>query len=408
MPADRPLDPSLAPVRDLPVIAHLGRRWDPAWHRPHRLLRALAAQAPLLLVDEPIVLDDVRRERLDVSEVSPGVWRALPRLPAYLREEERAASTVCTLLQAAMRPDGALGGRFTGAVQWFAHASSAAEFLDALGEAGVIFDCLAFATRDALGVPERALLARADLVLASGELADALDAMHRAVLRIDEGVDLDRWATDDATAAPADVAALPRPIAGYVGPVDDRLDHVLLRTVRERFPEGSVVLVGPPGRPPVGGVAAPLPDGVRWLGARDEAALPAYVRAFDACIFPLVASATTGAEPPAVLECLLAGRPVVASVRTPLPVTVAPAAAVAGEPRAFAAATAAAIAGASVDVARVREAVLVEEASWPQATHRLRGALFEAIATRPTPLTAIADALIASRGLPPGAAPGAR
>ena len=83
MPADRPLDPTLAPVRDLPVIAHLGRRWDPAWHRPHRLLRALAAQAPVLVVEEPVVLDDVRRERLDVAEVEPGVWRALPRRASH-------------------------------------------------------------------------------------------------------------------------------------------------------------------------------------------------------------------------------------------------------------------------------------------------------------------------------------
>src|SRR5437868_5677642 len=86
MPVDRPLDPSLAPLRDLPIIAHLGTRWDPAWQRSHRLLRALAAQAPVLVVEQPVVLDDVRRERLDVSEIAPNVMRALPRLPAYLRE----------------------------------------------------------------------------------------------------------------------------------------------------------------------------------------------------------------------------------------------------------------------------------------------------------------------------------
>src|SRR5690349_1277045 len=129
MPVDRPLDPSLAPVRDLPVIAHLGTRWDPAWRRSHRLLRALAGKAPVLIVEEPVVLDDVRRERLDVAEVAPGIVRALPRLPAYLREQERAAGTVRALLQAAMRPDGALGGRFTAAVQWFAHARNAGEML---------------------------------------------------------------------------------------------------------------------------------------------------------------------------------------------------------------------------------------------------------------------------------------
>lgn len=411
MPADRPLDPSLAPVRELPVIAHLGRRWDPTWHRPHRLLRALAAQAPVLVVEEPVVLDDVRRERLDVAEIEPGVWRALPRLPAYLREEERATGTVRALLQAAMRPDGALGVRFTAAAQWFAHAAPAGEFLDAFGEVGVVCDCLAPTASDEPGVRERALLTRADLVLASGDRAAELEALHRAVLRIDTGVDVERWASDVPTAVPADVAGLPRPIVGYIGPVDDRLDHGLLRALRTRFAQGSVVLVGPPGRAPVAGSVKPLPEGIRWLGARDEATLPAYARAFDACIFPLASSAAGRHEPPAIVECLLAGRPVVTSVRPPLPPAVAAQVKVAAEPHAFVeavAAAAAVLAGTTVDAARVRDAVLAEDCAWAQVTVRLRGALFEAIAARPTPLTAIADALIASRGLPPGAARGAR
>lgn len=417
MPVDRPLDPSLAPLRDLPIIAHLGTRWDPAWHRPHRLLRALAAQAPVLLVAEPVVLDDVRRERLDVTEVAPGIVRALPRLPAYLREYDRAAATTRALLQAAMRPDGALGGRFTAAVQWFAHAAPAPEFLDAFGEAGVAYDCLTVRERAAGGDPsgdraarERALLQRADLVLAAGARATELESLHRNVLRVDDGVDIARWGTTDDAPVPADIASLPRPVIGYVGPVDDRLDHALLRALVAAVPEGSVVLVGPPGRVPADGAPArPLPRGVRWLGARDEAALPAYVRGFDACAFPFVAGhPTLAGDPPPILECLAAGRSVVSSVGPSLPAALASMVRVASEPRAFAAAAVTAAAGAPPERSAALAAVLAADASWEQVAHRLRGALFEAIATRPTPMAAIADAIIASRGLPPGAAPGAR
>jgi hypothetical protein len=416
-PFGPPLDPALAPVRDLPIIAHLASRWDPAWHTPHRLLRALATQAPVLLVEEPAVLEDVRRERLDVADVAPGLVRALPRLPGYLREYDRAAATVRAMLQDAMRPDGTLGGRFAGAVQWFANATPSGEFLDALGEVGVVYDCLATPLASAGAEPgarERALLGRADLVLAAGDRATTVEGLHRVVLRVDAAVDLARW-SDASASAPLDVAALPRPIFGYVGPVDDRLDHALLRALRVAAPGGSIVLVGPPGRPPVDGEpATPLPDGVRWLGVRDESLLPAYVRAFDACIFPLSAARSdVASDPPAILECLVAGRPVIASVAPHLPGTLDTLVQVASSPADFAAvamaaATPDAVAAAESRRDAVHAAVVAAEATWDQVATRVRGALFEAIAARPMPMNAIADALIAGRGLPPGAASGAR
>lgn len=414
MLADHPIDPSLAPVRELPIIAHLARRWDPAWHRPHRLLRALAAQAPVLVVEEPVVLDDVRRERLDLSEVSPGVWRALPRLPAYLREYDRAAATVCALLRDALRSDARLRGRFTGAVQWFSHVAPAPEFLDGLGEVGVVYDCLAPNAAVASapldrGARERALLAAADLVLTTPERLPELAATHRAVLGVEHGIDPRQWSGAEDASAPADLAALPRPVLGYVGPVDDRLDHAGLRALLAAAPDGSVVLVGPPGRPPAdGSIAPPLPRGVRWLGAREEAVLPAYVRSFDACVFPLVAGhPMLATDAPAVLECLAAGRPVVSTVPTPLSAGLADLARVVPEPRAFAAQAVAAARAPAAEGTPALAALFAEEASWEQVTRRIRGALFEAIATRPSPLAAIADALIAGR-VPPGTTPDAR
>lgn len=415
MLAEQPLDPSLAPVRELPVIAHLATRWDPTWHRPHRVLRAMAAQAPLLVIEESVVLDDVRRERLELGELAPGVIRALPRLPAYLREQDRAAATVCALLRDALRNDPRLRGRFTGCVQWFSRAATAHEFLDQFGEAGIVLDRLAADATSAhggadRGSRERALLSRADLVVTTADRVAALGAEHRAVIAVDDAVDAARWASATSAATPpADVASLPRPLLGYLGPVDDRLDHAHLRALLAAVGDGSVVLVGPPGRPPADdSIAHALPRGVRWLGARDEKMLPAYVRAFDACVFPLVAGhPTLATDPPALLECLAAGRPVVSTVAVALAAPLADFVSVIEEPRMFAARAVKAATAPAAGHAPSLSAVLAEGASLDQVARRIRGALFEAIAARPTPLSSIADALIAGR-VPPGAASDAR
>jgi hypothetical protein len=405
MLADRPIDPLLTPVRELPIIAHLATRWDPTWHRPHRLLRALATQAPVLVIEEPVVLDAVRRERLEVGEVAPGVWRAQPRLPAYLREPERAATTVRAMLQAAMRPEGSLRGRFTGAVQWFSGAALADEFLDQFGETGIVVDGLAWEGVEGAEptARERTLFQRADLVLASPAAARVLAERHASVLCVEGGLDPAHWAGTAPSDVPPELAALPRPIFGYLGAVDDRLDHALLQALRAQVPEGSIVLVGPPGRPPEDGAVAPaLPPGVHWVGARDEPALPAWVRAFDVCVFPLVAThETMRTDAPLVLECLVAGRPVVSSVPPALPGALGSLVRVAAEPRAFATAAAAAV-GATLDP------VSTEGVTWADVTLRVRGALFEAIAARATPLGAIAEALIAGRGMPSGSSPDPR
>lgn len=91
--------------------------------------------------------------------------------------------------------------------------------------------------------------------------------------------------------APADVAALPRPLLGYVGSLEDRLDWPLLEKVAETFPQASIVIIGRPPRPgeePWREVCRRVIDlpNVHVMGWRPQGALPAYYQAFDVNLIP--------------------------------------------------------------------------------------------------------------------------
>ena len=90
--------------------------------------------------------------------------------------------------------------------------------------------------------------------------------------------------------APADLDHLPRPMLGYVGGLEHRLDWPLLERVADAFPSASLVLIG---RPPRGGgswaeSAARCLErpNVHAVGWRPQGELGAYIRSFDACLIP--------------------------------------------------------------------------------------------------------------------------
>ncbi len=86
-----------------------------------------------------------------------------------------------------------------------------------------------------------------------------------------------------ARARPADLAKIPRPIAVYVGAIEAWFDFDLLRTLSQRMPDVSFVLIGPEK------LAAErlqnLPN-VHLLGRRKYDELPAYLQHSDVGIIP--------------------------------------------------------------------------------------------------------------------------
>lgn len=124
------------------------------------------------------------------------------------------------------------------------------------------------------------------------------------------GVDSARF--QGARRVPDDVEGLERPIVGYVGVIQERVDVGLVVELARAMPEATMVFVGPILAPQHIRPLACL-DNVRLLGSRDPSAIPAYVHSFDVCIVPHVDDAfTRSMDPLKVYEYLAAGKPVVA------------------------------------------------------------------------------------------------
>ena len=205
---------------------------------------------------------------------------------------------------------------------------------------------------------ERRLLRRADCVFCGTySLFEKKRGIRPDIEYIPCGVETGHFmkATDPETPVPDDIARLPKPIAGYFGAVNERIDADLLVYLAESLPDVSIVLIGPvfadfklsdfdtrwasvlPGPDSPGFRLKHKPDNLHFLGLRSYDVLPNYLKAFDVCLLPYVLNdVTRDIHPVKVLEYLAPGKPVVA---TPIPDIVRfydGIVAIAGSPREFA------------------------------------------------------------------------
>jgi glycosyltransferase involved in cell wall biosynthesis len=201
------------------------------------------------------------------------------------------------------------------------------EVIGELDERLVVYHCYdeysAFTGTDRAQIEEAEarILEAADLVLT---VSDGLYATRRArnpnTYLVRNGVDYAMFAAAQRAETPIapELLHVRHPIIGCVTRiVPEYFDAALLRTVFAARPEWSLVVVGPEcaASPALSALAA-LPN-VHLLGGRPFAALPSYLKAFDACLIPYVLTENKRvADPLKLYEYLAAGKPVVSK---PLP-----------------------------------------------------------------------------------------
>jgi glycosyltransferase involved in cell wall biosynthesis len=176
---------------------------------------------------------------------------------------------------------------------------------------------------------------------------------------------------------PADVAHIARPVLGYLGSIDGRIDWEVVEAVLKRFPQASLLFVG--AAPPAG-----TRDGARiqrlrgypnlhFVGFRSQDCIMQYIRAFDICLVPEPNQPiSVGGCPQKLWNYLASSRPIV-STRIPEQAMWEPAVSIADDGEQFCDHIARLLACGGNDGLASRRLEIARAHTWPRLAERLWG-----------------------------------
>ena len=293
---------------DLVVLSHL--RWTFVWQRPQHLVSRLAAERRTWFVEEPVACD-VPEPRVR-TEDHGAVTRVLLEVPGegHVGFDHPGRTAYASAL------DELLDGRRPDTV-WL-YTPMALDVAAALRPRLMVYDVMddLASFRGApveLGLRHRQALRQADVVFTGGR------SLHRGVLPhrphrthlFPSGVEPQHF----APARAARPASRPRPVAGYVGVIDERIDLPLVARVAEALPDWDVQIVGPVAK--IDPASLPQAPNLVYPGPKPYGCLPEVMAGFDVALMPFALNeATRSISPTKTLEYLAAGLPVV-STRVP-------------------------------------------------------------------------------------------
>lgn len=102
-----------------------------------------------------------------------------------------------------------------------------------------------------------------------------------------------------------------KPVMGYIGTLDERIDEVLLGSIATAFPTASIVLVGNTDYRPVIEVAEKFPN-IFPVGKQQYKKLPLFLQSFDILISPFKFNKNIPIIHPELALYLSSGKPIVA------------------------------------------------------------------------------------------------
>ena len=173
--------------------------------------------------------------------------------------------------------------------------------------------------REILRHQEEALLRRADIVfVTSPALYEAKERYNQRTYLVPNAVDYEAFqaVVKGDVSPPRIVSDLTRPIIGYVGAINAKIDLSLVSQIARRRPEWSFLMVGP--------ITSEEPEdrvsyselmalsNVLFVGRVDVAEVPHYINACDVCLMPYKVNVwTRHVNSLKLVEYLACGKPVV-------------------------------------------------------------------------------------------------
>ena len=200
---------------------------------------------------------------------------------------------------------------------------TAAPYVGTLGESLVVYYVTDEYSRfghvdgDRVAKDDRSICRKADVIFATAQsLVEKRLALNTETHLSRHGVAHASFASalDDATQVSADLAALPKPVLGFHGALQDWLDYDLIEYLASRHRDWSIALIG---QPLVDLTRLRQLPNVHILGRKPHAQLPAYCKGMSVAMIPhKVNELTVHMNPIKLREYLSAGLPVV-SVELP-------------------------------------------------------------------------------------------
>ncbi|HVF94932.1 MAG TPA: UDP-galactopyranose mutase [Sphingomonas sp.] len=299
-------------VEGCTIICFSHLRWAFVFQRPQHLMARFARTNQVLYWEEPEFEATIEPQLRRVVCPQTGVVVLTPVLPRDLPDAERTATL------AAMLDDVVAESAQPPLIRWY-YTPMMLDFSGHVAAGCVVYDCM-----DELanfkGAPPRMiacedeLFAQADVVFTGGHsLYEAKRHRHGNIHPFPSSVDVAHFAAARSTGAePADQAALSGPRLGFYGVIDERMDLTLIEALAEARPDWSIVLLGPVVK--VDPADLPRRANLHYLGSKDYAVLPDYLRGWDAALMPFaINEATRFISPTKTPEYLAAGKPVVST-----------------------------------------------------------------------------------------------
>ena len=292
-----------------PIVVFCHLRWEFVTQRPQHLISRLARHRKVLFVEEPIGHDFQERGTAQMQQVAENILVLRPRTD-FNRLNEEIAPLVLDFLERA---------HWQKPILWFYSAAFGA-LADRIPHSLLVYDCMdelsAFkGAPPSLIEQEKRLLATADVVFTGGKsLYEAKKQWSDKVWCYPSSVDSAHFAQalHAGTTIPADLQKITRPVVGYYGVIDERIDYALLESTAKQNPEMSFVMIGPVVK--VDPAELPRADNLHYLGSKDYSELPAYLKGFDIAMMPFARNESTKfISPTKTLEYLAAQKPIIST-----------------------------------------------------------------------------------------------
>jgi len=312
---------SLLERTDFPIVVHCHLRWSGVWQRPQQFLSRLSNSHPILFVEGPTVVHEDFTPRAEIrTDINfPNVQIMQTFFPAsrfhdgaWVDRERLRLFKEANLNE--------LNGCFSNAVHWFYDPMAAPCFVGKVDAKAIVYDCMDELSQFKFAPPElklreRRLLEAADVVFAGGhKLWKSKSRLNANAHFYGCGVDIAHFnkALQIETQVPNDLDFVHRPVLGYFGVIDERLDYELIAKLSDANPHWSIVMIGPVVK--VDPNSLPVRGNLYWLGRREYAQLPNYTKAFNACLMPFALNeATEFINPTKALEYMATGRPIIST-----------------------------------------------------------------------------------------------